>query len=134
MSECDGDFGSVFGDYDAEGGAWIRFNPLDGQGVRNENVSDFRYALVESDGMEVSKQNAILRELELPIACLVHSGKKSLHAIVRVEAADYTEYRKRVDYLYDVCQKNGIKVDTQNRNPSRLSRMPGVMRGKHKQF
>lgn len=134
LSECDGDIGSVFGDYDPEGGAWIRFNPLDGQGVRNENVSDFRYALVESDGMEVSKQNAILRELELPIACLVHSGKKSLHAIVRVEAADYTEYRKRVDYLYDVCQKNGIKVDTQNRNPSRLSRMPGVMRGKHKQF
>lgn len=134
LSECDGDIGSVFGDYDPEGGAWIRFNPLDGQGVRNENVSDFRYALVESDGMEVSKQNAILRELELPIACLVHSGKKSLHAIVRVEAADYTEYRKRVDYLYDVCQKNGIKVDTQNRNPSRLSRMPGVMRGEHKQF
>lgn len=134
LSKCDGDIGSVIGDYDPAGGAWIRFNPLDGKGVRNENVADFRYALVESDGMEIEKQNAILRELELPIACLVHSGRKSLHAIVRVDAADYTEYRKKVDYLYDVCQKNGIKVDTQNRNPSRLSRMPGVERDGKKQF
>lgn len=134
LSKCNGDIGSVIGDYDPEGGAWIRFNPLDGKGVRNENVSDFRYALVESDGMEIEKQNAILRELELPIAALVHSGRKSLHAIVRIDAADYTEYRKRVDYLYDVCQKNGIKVDTQNRNPSRLSRMPGVERAGRKQF
>lgn len=134
LSKCGGDIGSVIGDYDPEGGAWIRFNPLDGKGVRNENVSDYRYALVESDDMEIEKQNAILRELELPIACLVHSGGKSLHAIVRIDAADYSEYRKRVDYLYDVCQKNGIKVDTQNRNPSRLSRMPGVERSGKKQF
>lgn len=134
LTKCGNDIGAVIGDYDREGGAWIRFNPLDGNGVRNENVSEFRYALVESDGMEIEKQNAILRELELPIACLVHSGGKSLHAIVRVEAADYQEYRKRVDYLYEVCQKNGIKVDTQNRNPSRLSRMPGVERGGCKQF
>lgn len=134
LSKCNGDIGAVIGDYDPEGGAWIRFNPLDGSGVRNENVSDYRYALVESDGMEIGSQNAILRELELPIACLVHSGGKSLHAIVKIDAADYSEYRKRVDYLYDVCQKNGIKVDTQNRNPSRLSRMPGIIRGEKKQF
>lgn len=134
LSKCSEDIGAVLGDYNQEAGAWIRFNPLDGNGVKNENVSEFRYALVESDSMEIDKQNAILRELELPIACLVHSGKKSLHAIVRVDASDYNEYRKRVDYLYDVCQKNGIKVDTQNRNPSRLSRMPGVERNGRKQF
>lgn len=134
LAKCNGDIGAVIGDYDPAGGAWIRFNPLDGKGVRNENVADYRYALVESDGMEIEKQNAILRELELPIACLVHSGRKSMHAIVRVDAVDYAEYRKRVDYLYDVCQKNGIKVDTQNRNPSRLSRMPGIERDGKKQF
>lgn len=134
LAQCQDDIGAVFGDYDPEGGAWIRFNPLDGNGVRNENVTEYRYALVESDGMEIEKQNAVIRELELPVACLVHSGGKSLHAIVRIDAADYSEYRKRVDYLYDVCQKNGMKVDTQNRNPSRLSRMPGVMRGEKKQF
>lgn len=134
LSQCNGDIGSVLGDYDPEGGAWIRFNPMDGKGAKNENVTDFKYALVESDLMDIEKQHAIIRELELPVACLVHSGGKSLHAIVRVDAADYAEYRKRVDYLYDICKKNGLAIDQQNRNPSRLSRMPGVMRGGQKQF
>lgn len=134
LNKCNGDIGSVLGDYKPEVGAWIRFNPLDGKGVKNENVTEFKYALVESDSMDIEQQNAIIRELELPVACLVHSGGKSLHAIVKIEAADYDEYRKRVDYLYTVCQKNGLKIDSQNRNPSRLSRMPGVMRNGHKQF
>ena len=134
LSKCGGDIGGVLGDYNPEVGAWIRFNPLDGQGIRNANVTDYRYALVESDSMDIDKQNALIRELELPVACLVHSGKKSLHAIVRIEAGNYEEYRRRVDYLYNVCRKNGLEIDQQNRNPSRLSRMPGAMRNGHKQF
>lgn len=128
------DIGSVFGDSNPQAGAWIRFNPLDGNGIKNDNVTDYRYALVESDTVSLGKQNAIMRELELPIACMVFSGKKSIHAIVKVEAQDYQEYKKRVEYLYKVCEKNGLKVDTQNKNPSRLSRMPGIIRNGHKQF
>ena len=134
LSKCNGDIGAVLGDYRKEAGAWIRFNPLDGKGAKNENVTDYRYALVESDSMSVEKQNAIYKELELPIVALVYSGNKSLHAIVKVDAGNYDEYRKRVDYLYKICQKNGISVDTQNRNPSRLSRMPGFERNGQKQF
>ncbi|BBI32351.1 AAA family ATPase [Cohnella abietis] len=134
LNQCDGDIGSVVGDYKSEAGAWIRFNPLDGKGVKNDNVTEHRYALVESDTMDIEKQNAIMRELELPIAVMVYSGGKSLHAIVRVDAANYDEYRKRVDYLYNVCKKNGLNIDNQNRNPSRLSRMPGIERNGKKQF
>ncbi|MDQ0202501.1 AAA family ATPase [Pectinatus haikarae] len=134
LNICDGDVGAVFGDYKPECGAWIRFNPLDGKGCKNDNVTDFRFALVESDSMEIDKQNEIIRTLELPLACLVHSGGKSLHAIVRIDAANYAEYRKRVDYLYNVCRKNGLEIDPQNRNPSRLSRMPGIMRNDKKQW
>lgn len=134
LSESNGDLGAVFGDYNPEAGAWIRFNPLDGKGVKNDNVTEYKYALVESDTMDLEKQNAIVRELELPIAALVFSGKKSIHAIVKVDAANYDEYRKRVDYLYDICKKNGLNIDNQNRNPSRLSRMPGVERDGKKQF
>lgn len=134
LSKCHGDIGAVLGDYNPDCGAWIRFNPLDGNGVKDENVTDYRYALVESDSVPIEKQNAILRKLGLPIAMLVYSGGKSLHAIVRVDAADYSEYRKRVDYLFDVCEKNGLHPDGANRNPSRLSRMPGVTRGGRKQF
>ena len=134
LSSCHGDLGAVLGDYNPKAGAWIRFNPLDGQGVKNENVTDYRYALVESDNMELEKQNALIRELELPVACLVYSGGKSIHAIVRIEADTYEEYRRRVDYLYNICRKNGLLLDSQNRNPSRLSRMPGVLRGEKKQY
>ena len=128
------DIGAALGDTNPDAGAWIRFNPLDGKGVRNDNVTELRFALVESDETEIGQQNALLRELELPIAALVYSGGKSLHAIVHIDAPNYEEYRKRVEFLYEICRKNGLKPDKQNKNPSRLSRMPGIMRKGHKQF
>lgn len=128
------DMGATIGDWKPEVGAWIRFNPVDGEGVKNDNITRFKFALVESDTMPVSDQDAMYRKLELPIACLVHSGGKSLHAIVRVDAEDYTEYRKRVEFLYDFLEKNGLRVDKQNRNPSRLSRLPGVTRNGNRQY
>ncbi|MBE6876525.1 MAG: DNA primase [Ruminococcus sp.] len=134
LQKYQGDFDSVFGTPNPSCGAWIRFNPLDGKGAKNENVTEFRFALVESDKIPIEQQNGILHELQLPIAALVYSGKKSLHAIVRIDAANYDEYRKRVEFLYQVCDRNGLQVDRQNKNPSRLSRMPGVMRGEQKQF
>lgn len=128
LSKCNGDIGAVLGDYNKEAGAWIRFNPLDGKGVKNENVTDYRYTLVECDNMELSRQREIIEQLQLPVACLVFSGKKSIHAIVHVDADNKEEYRKRVEYIYRICQEAGLSVDIQNKNPSRLSRMPGVMR------
>ena len=130
----DNDIGAVFGDYNEKAGAWIRFNPLDGKGIRNDNVTDYRYALVESDSADLNTQYTVIRELELPVAALVYSGGKSIHAIVRVEAPNAEEYRRRVQYLYNVCKKNGLEVDKQNKNPSRLSRMPGVIRSGKKQY
>lgn len=122
------DLGATIGDWKPEVGAWIRFNPVDGAGVKNENVTRFRYALVESDTLSIAEQDVLFRKLELPIVALVHSGGKSLHAIVHIDAENYEEYRKRVDFLYDFLEKNGVAIDRQNRNPSRLSRMPGVTR------
>lgn len=55
LAICEGDIGAVFGDYDPKVGAWIRFNPLDGKGVKNENVTDYRYALVESDSLSIEQ-------------------------------------------------------------------------------
>lgn len=126
--------GYAMGDYNPSAGAWIRFNPLDGYGVKNDNVTEYRYALVESDNMSTGKQKAIIESLELPVAALVHSGNKSIHAIVHIDASSYEEYRRRVDYLYKVCKKNGLMVDGADRNPSRLSRLPGLLRDGKKQF
>lgn len=134
LHSCNGDIGSVIGDYNQAAGAWIRFNPLNGEGVRNTDIASFKYALVESDSLDIGKQLSIIHQLELPVAAVVYSGAKSIHAIVKVDASDNKEYRERVSYLYKICDKNGLEVDSQNKNPSRLSRMPGCIRGDHKQF
>lgn len=133
LDACGDDVGKVMGDCDPEIGAWICFNPVDGTGRKDANITSYRYALVECDNMEPGKQLAAIHQMELPCAALVYSGGKSIHAIVRVNAPDYAEYRKRVDHLYATCQKNGLTLDQQNRNPSRLSRMPGILRAGQKQ-
>jgi RecA-family ATPase len=134
LAACGGDLGNVLGDWEKETGAWIRFNPLDGKDVRDANVTAFRYALIESDSLPIDQQYDLYREMELPVAAMVHSGGKSVHAIVRIDAADMAEYKKRVDYLYAACRKAGLEFDKQNRNPSRLSRLPGATRNGKPQY
>lgn len=120
---------------ESEGGAMIRFNPLDGQGEKDVNVVDFRYCMVESDKDSIEKQYALYQEMKLPVACLVHSGNKSLHAIIHVDAGqDYREYQKRVNFIYDFCKKNGLNVDPNDKNASRYSRLPGIKRGENYQY
>ncbi|MCD8132231.1 MAG: AAA family ATPase [Clostridiales bacterium] len=137
------DPGAVFGDWQEGAGAWIRFNPVDGlppdqeageRGLSNGHIIRYSYALVECDTIPVEEQYAAYVALELPIACLVHSGGKSLHAIVRVDAADEAEYYKRVERLYAVLTERGVEIDQQNKNPSRLSRLPGVTRNGRRQY
>jgi RecA-family ATPase len=134
LNECGGKMNLVMGDTQEEVGAWIRFNPVDGKGVKDANVTAFRFALVECDEIPPAQQYALLKKLELPIAVMVHSGRKSIHAIVRIDADTMEGYRQRVDFLYEVCGRNGLRLDRQNRNPSRLSRMPGIMRNGKKQW
>lgn len=134
LGKCKGDIGKVIGDPNPSAGAWIRFNPLDGQGVKNANVTEFRYALVECDNVEKDKQLPLYKQLNLPIAVVVDSGNKSIHAIVKIMAGSELEYKRRVEYLYKVLRERGVDVDTQNKNASRLSRMPGVLRAGRKQF
>ena len=120
---------------ESEGGAMIRFNPLDGEGESDANVTDFRYCMVESDKDSIEKQYALYQEMRLPIVCLVHSGNKSLHAIIRVDAGqDHREYQKRVNFIYDFCKKNGLSVDPNDKNASRYSRLPGIKRDRKYQY
>ena len=124
----------VIGECDPEAGAWVCFNPLDGNGRGNANVTEFRYALVESDTLEMERQLPAIKELHLPCAAVVSSGGKSVHAIVRVDAANDREYRSRIEWLYDYCDRHGFKTDKQNKNASRLSRLPGVVRNGRRQL
>lgn len=127
------DICDTIGDYSHEAGAWIRFNPVNGEGVNNSNVTAYRFALVESDTMALDAQYRMYRKMNLPIAAMVTSGGKSIHAIVHIDAANAAEYRERVELLYTILENHGMVVDTQNKNPSRLSRLPGCVRGNSRQ-
>lgn len=132
-------FENIFGDYDHDAGVWIRINPISGdikedqKGISDRNVTSWDNALIECDELDLNEQITRIRELELPYKALVYSGGKSIHAIVGVNAKSYADYQDRVQWLRDYCRSHDLPVDTQNVNPSRLSRLPGCQRGEKKQ-
>lgn len=130
------DIGYALGDSRPEVGAWIRINPLDGKGVSEENVTDFRYTLIEADEGSLEEQYHRIDATRLPVVMMVYSGGKSIHAIVRVDAVNKVEYTRRVREIYELfTDENGKSlIDTQNKNASRLSRFPGFERNGKKQF
>ena len=125
---------SVLGSYDHNAGAWIRLNPFNENGIKDKDVTAYRFTLVESDDMEIEAQYDRLLRLNLPIACIVHSGGKSLHAVVHIDAKNERQYEERVRMVHKACEKHGLFIDRANKNPSRLSRLPGCYRGQNKQY
>ena len=109
-------------------GLFLRINPMTKDGARNEDVTAFRHVLVEFDRDEAGEtipkeeQYHAVVSSGMPVAALIDSGNKSLHAWIRVDAQDAAEYKRRVAIIWDWF--SGINLDKQNRNPSRLSRCP----------
>lgn len=116
----------AFGTINEEAGAWIRLNPA--TGPNNKDVTRYAYALAESDNLTVDEQKKLLIGFKLPIATLTESGGKSVHAAVRIDAKDATEYKQRTLFLFDWLAKHKFIVDENNKNEARLSRLPGAMR------
>lgn len=125
----------ALGDWDAEAGVWARINPMDGQGSGNANVARLDHALVEGDEQSIGRQLAVIRSLRLPCAAVVHSGGKSVHAVVRIGAGtDKALYKARVETLFAKLEAAGFRPDVKCRNSSRLSRMPGPSRAGAPQY
>lgn len=124
----------AFGSYDHDAGAWIRLNPLDGQGIDDRNVTQYRNLLVECDNMPIEQQIETLEKIKIPIQAMVFSGSKSVHAIVPVRAVSERDYRVQFNFVKNVLHDAGMDIDSANINPSRLTRLPGVVRKNHKQF
>lgn len=108
------------------GGAWIRMNPVDGAGIADCNVTSYRFALLECDGLPLKLQVSLVAAIPLPISAILTSGGRSLHAWVRLACGDQDEYRSATSEMFGVLGAYGF--DTDNKNSSRLSRMPGVER------
>lgn len=114
-------------------GAWISLNPLRaeiaGKAPGDADVTSYRSTLIEADELTMKEQWARIKQLHLPIQSVVWSGGKSLHVIVKIEAGtDRKLYDARVKALHEYLDKHNFPYDKANKNPSRLTRLPGVRR------
>lgn len=107
-------------------GAYVRINPCSDESGTDAGVSKYRHVLVEMDEKSKEEQWAILKDSKLPLSVVIDSGGKSLHGWVRVDAANKDEWQQRRDIVYRHIEHLG--VDPKNKNASRFSRLPGVMR------
>ena len=125
----------VFGTPNEAAGAWCTVNPCDGRGrgydsqTGADHVASFRHTLVECDDMPLDETMAALEELHVPVSAVWYSGGKSIHAALRVDAADRAEHRARTIEAYSWLEAHGLRLDKANKDPSRLCRLPGFRRG-----
>jgi hypothetical protein len=90
-------------------GAWFLANPVDGKTIfldrlkseknpegrtrrSEDNLTAFRYLVLESDKADPLLWIAALVQLPLKIAAVYSSGGKSIHALVRVDARDKAHF------------------------------------------
>lgn len=90
-------------------------------------VEQFKFAVVEFDNMSREEQIQFWAGAPLPVVALVDSGGKSIHGLIRVNAANADEWTRRVEgKLYGSL--TAVGADATCKNEARLSRMPGHFR------
>ena len=115
-----------------DAGAWMRPNPVAPAGsgkdgaITNADIAAFRFLLLESDEIPMHDQMAVYAELALPLSAIISSGGKSCHAWLRIDALDAEEYELKATRILAALATLGF--DKANKNPSRLSRLPGAKR------
>ena len=113
-------------------GAWIRMNPVTATGsgkdgaITDEDVTAHRFMLIESDKLPEDLALSFYAALPLPVSAILSSGGRGPHAWVRLDCATVEEYRRQVSHILEILRPFGI--DGGNKNPSRLSRLPGALR------
>lgn len=89
------------------------------------NVQSYRNFLLEIDSMPLPQQIDLVTK-RLPVTSIVYSGGKSYHFIISLQEPMQTEadYRRVWRGLYEAIPE----ADKSTKNPSRFSRLPGVLR------
>lgn len=108
-------------------GLYYCINPLPkGARRKKEALAAYRHILVEFDHIPKNEQYQLIIQSRIPCAAIVDSGGKSIHAVVKVDAADLRQCEQRASALMEHFKDYG--VDSQCRDPSRLSRFVDVTR------
>lgn len=119
---------------DSQEGALICVNATKGGADAGDESWRYRYAVIDNPKMSLAKQLAYYKALNLPCAALVNTGANSVQAWIKIGANDREEYDERIDFLFKTLDSQGFKVDSSNRSPTMMARMPGVLRGGKQQY
>jgi hypothetical protein len=92
-----------------------------------EAVSAFRYAVLESDEADADDWLRCLVQMPLRIAAICESGKRSIHALVRLDAASKADWDRLMGPIKPVLITLG--ADRGALSAVRLSRLPQALRG-----
>ena len=116
-----------------QAGAWVRPNPIaseSGSGaagaVMDKDIAAPRFLLLESDCLPLAYQLTALSVFRLPVAAILTSGGHSYHAWVKVDCDSIEQFETVAERILKAVQRFGF--DVANKNPSRLSRLPGAIR------
>jgi len=125
-----------------EQGVWYLTNPIDGiykpTGQKNpdgrdkvsrrtwQNVTSWRFMVVESDKADPAHWLAALAQMPLRIAAIYTSGGRSIHALVRLDAGSKAEWDDRCEAIQPALVTLG--ADAGALSAVRLSRLPGCER------
>lgn len=92
-------------------------------------VKDYRFAIAEFDTIPRADQLAFWATVPLPVAALIDSGGKSIHAWIKL-SGNYTPEDWQRDIKDKLYRQMLVPMgcDPQCANPSRLSRFPGHFR------
>lgn len=116
----------------SDAGAWFRPNPCKEKGsgkdgaISDSDIADFQFLMLESDVLTLELQFALFSRLKLPIAAVYLSGGSSAHALVRLGKKSAHDFS--ADALRITSALSSFGIDQANKNPSRLSRLPGAKR------
>jgi hypothetical protein len=120
-------------------GVWFLPQPVSGEFLPNprlegklsrrseEAVKAWRYLVLESDEADADDWLRCLVQMPLRIACICESGKRSVHALVRVDAASKADWDQMVGPIKPILITLGADRDALT--AVRLTRLPQAMRG-----
>jgi hypothetical protein len=117
-------------------GVWYLANPVDGEWRPNDsqklsrrshqNVTAWHHLILESDTAPAALWLRALVQLPFPVVAIYTSGGKSVHAVLRVDAASKAELDEAIAALKPVVCPIG--ADPAALTAVRLSRLPGALR------
>lgn len=127
-------------------GCQIKINPFSGKECPKQSgngstligqscISRFPNLLIEFDELPLRTQcqfwGGMILSRKIPIICLVYSGNKSIHGLLRVGAQDLSTWRKRcaeAKCLFCTAPNRQYRADIQALHPEVGMRLSGILR------